>query len=75
MERVVPWGELCALIEPFYPQPSDGRPPIGMERMLRIYFYSNGSSVRPGSGRGALRFARHRASDRQGQAKVFSHEA
>jgi transposase, IS5 family len=38
MERVVPWGELCALIEPFYPQPGNGRPPIGVERMLRIYF-------------------------------------
>lgn len=38
MERVVPWGELCALIEPFYPQAGNGRPPIGLERMLRIYF-------------------------------------
>jgi IS5 family transposase len=38
MERVVPWGELCALIEPFYPQPGNGRPPIGVKRMLRIYF-------------------------------------
>lgn len=38
MERVVPWGELCALIEPFYPKAGNGRPPIGLERMLRIYF-------------------------------------
>ena len=38
MERVVPWCELCALIEPVYPKPSNGRPPIGLERMLRIYF-------------------------------------
>ena len=38
MERVVPWGELCALIEPFYPKADSGRPPIGLERMLRIYF-------------------------------------
>jgi IS5 family transposase len=38
MNRVVPWGELCALIEPFYPKPGNGRPPIGLERMLRIYF-------------------------------------
>jgi IS5 family transposase len=38
MERVVPWSELCALIEPFYPKPGNGRPPIGLERMLRIYF-------------------------------------
>ena len=38
MERVVPWHELCALIEPFYPKPGNGRRPIGLERMLRIYF-------------------------------------
>jgi IS5 family transposase len=38
MEQVVPWGKLCALIEPHYPQPGNGRPPIGVERMLRIYF-------------------------------------
>jgi IS5 family transposase len=38
MDRVVPWGELCALIEPVYPKPGNGRPPIGLERMLRIYF-------------------------------------
>src|SRR5262244_772122 len=38
MERVVPWSALCALIEPFYPKAGNGRPPIGVERMLRIYF-------------------------------------
>jgi hypothetical protein len=38
MERVVPWSALCALIEPFYPKPGNGRPPIGIERMLRLYF-------------------------------------
>ena len=38
MERVVPWPALCALIEPFYPKPGNGRPPVGVERMLRIYF-------------------------------------
>jgi IS5 family transposase len=27
-----------ALIEPFYPKPGNGRPPVGVERMLRIYF-------------------------------------
>jgi transposase, IS5 family len=35
MERVVPWPALCALIEP-YPKTGNGRPPIGVERMLRI---------------------------------------
>ena len=38
MERVVPWQQLCALIEPVYPKPGRGRPPVGLERMLRIYF-------------------------------------
>jgi transposase, IS5 family len=38
MERVVPWSALCELIEPVYPKPGNGRPPIGVERMLRIYF-------------------------------------
>jgi IS5 family transposase len=38
MEQVVPWRELCALIEPHYPKPGNGRPPVGVERMLRIYF-------------------------------------
>src|SRR5262249_39151443 len=34
----VPWAALCALIEPIYPKPGNGRPPVGVERMLRIYF-------------------------------------
>jgi IS5 family transposase len=53
MERLVPWGRLCAVIEPRYPKGKRGRPPrrrrgigrvggwaspIGIERMLRIYF-------------------------------------
>ena len=38
MERVVPWRELCALVEPHYPKPGNGRPPVGVERRLRIYF-------------------------------------
>ena len=38
MELVVPWGELVGLIEPHYPDTGKGRPPIGVERMLRIYF-------------------------------------
>src|SRR5215813_13027875 len=38
MDRVVPWRELCARIEPVYPKPGYGRPPIGVGRMLRMYF-------------------------------------
>ena len=38
MEQVVPWSKLCALVEPHYPKPGNGRRPVGLERMLRIYF-------------------------------------
>ena len=40
MDRVVPWAELTAVIEPVYPKASaaGGRPPVGLEKMLRIYF-------------------------------------
>jgi transposase, IS5 family len=38
MELVVPWNELVALIEPHYPKAGNGRRPVGLERMLRIYF-------------------------------------
>ena len=38
MEIVVPWTALSALIEPHYPSGERGRPPIGIEKMLRIYF-------------------------------------
>jgi IS5 family transposase len=38
MDRIVPWAELCALIEPVYPQAGDGRPPKELPMMLRIYF-------------------------------------
>jgi len=38
MELVVPWQELCGLIEPHYPKPGNGRSPVGVERMLRVYF-------------------------------------
>lgn len=38
MEAIVPWAALCAVIEPHYPKAGNGRPPIGLERMLRIHF-------------------------------------
>ena len=38
MERIVPWQALQDLIAPFYPKPGKGRPPVGLDRMLRIYF-------------------------------------
>src|SRR6185436_132151 len=38
MQAIVPWEALCAVIEPHYPKGVGGRPPIGLERMLRIHF-------------------------------------
>ncbi|MGH7193739.1 MAG: IS5 family transposase, partial [Candidatus Saccharimonadales bacterium] len=38
METVVPWAELCTVIEPHYPKAGNGRPPVGLQRMLRMYF-------------------------------------
>ena len=38
MEAIVPWPGLCSVIEPYYPKGVGGRPPIGLERMLRIHF-------------------------------------
>jgi IS5 family transposase len=38
MEKVVPWARLVAVIEPHYPKGERGRPPRGIERMLRLYF-------------------------------------
>ena len=41
MDALVPWAAFCALIEPHYPKPGNGRPPIGIERMLRMYLIAN----------------------------------
>jgi IS5 family transposase len=41
MEALVPWGEFCTLIEPHYPRVGNGRPPVGLERMLRMYLIAN----------------------------------
>ena len=40
MDQVVPWAELVALVKPAYAKGTNGpgRPPIPLERMLRIYF-------------------------------------
>jgi IS5 family transposase len=38
MEAVVPWSELLEVLRPHYPAGRRGRPPMGLERMLRLYF-------------------------------------
>ena len=38
MNAIVPWSELEVLIEPPYPKTGNGRQPVGLEIMLRVYF-------------------------------------
>src|SRR3954452_19135768 len=38
MEQVVPWPRLVARLAPLYPKGERGRPPVLLERMLRIHF-------------------------------------
>jgi IS5 family transposase len=38
MDAVIPWARLIAVIEPHYPKAGAGRQPLGLEKMLRIYF-------------------------------------
>ena len=38
MEALISWTKLLAVIGPHCPKGERGRPPIGLERMLRVYF-------------------------------------
>ena len=38
MDAVIPWRRLVRLIEPHHPKAGQGRQPLGLEKMLRIYF-------------------------------------
>jgi IS5 family transposase len=38
MERVVPWSVLLKIVAPHYPKARTGRPPFGIETMLRIHY-------------------------------------
>ena len=38
MDAVIPWSRILGLIEPHYPKAGNGRQPLGLEKMLRIYF-------------------------------------
>lgn len=38
MDQIIPWKKLTRLIEPHYPKGGNGRPPMGVEKMLRIHF-------------------------------------
>ncbi len=56
MDRIVPWGDLCALIAPVYPKAGDSRPPKELEMMLRVYFLQQWFNLSdPGGGGSPLR--------------------
>ena len=38
MDQVIPWEELLQVIKQYYPRAGNGRQPMPLERMLRIYF-------------------------------------
>ncbi len=38
MDAVIPWSRLLGLVEPHYPKAGHGRQPLGLEKLLRIYF-------------------------------------
>ena len=38
MNQVIPWEELLQIVKKYYPVAGNGRQPMPMERMLRIYF-------------------------------------
>ena len=41
INRIVPWGEWIALIQPYYYKGERGNKPYDLERMLRIYLVQN----------------------------------
>jgi IS5 family transposase len=45
METVVPWSELETLVAPYYPKAGNGRQPVGLSIMLRIYFLQHWFSL------------------------------
>ena len=38
MDKIMPWQELCSVVQPFYPKGEGGRPAVGLERMMRMLF-------------------------------------
>jgi transposase, IS5 family len=45
MGAVIPWLRLLALIEPHSLKAGQGRQPLGLEKMLRIYFLQQWSNL------------------------------
>jgi len=55
MDEIIPWDEWVGVIEPYYPNGKRGRPPMGIEKMLRMYLLqiwfnlSDPANRRPGT--------------------------
>ncbi|WP_246590805.1 IS5 family transposase [Georgfuchsia toluolica] len=54
MDGLMPWAGFCAPIEPYYPKVGNGRPPVGLERMLRMYCVANWFNLADEACEGAL---------------------
>src|SRR5215208_6813122 len=54
MEQVVPWARMVERLRPLYPKGKRGRPPIGLERMLRIHFLQQWYGLADGAMEDAL---------------------
>ena len=54
MEQVVPWARLVDRLRPHYPKGERGRPPVGLERMLRIHFLQQWYGLADGAMEDAL---------------------
>uniref|UniRef100_UPI001BCFDEAA transposase n=1 Tax=Enterobacter cloacae TaxID=550 RepID=UPI001BCFDEAA len=55
MEQILPWQNMTAVIEPFYPKAGNGRRPYPLETMLRIHCMQHWDN----RGAGAMEEARH----------------
>jgi hypothetical protein len=42
-DTIMPWAGTCAVVKPYYPKRNNGRPPMGLDHILRIQFAPSGS--------------------------------
>ena len=45
MDEIIPWDEWVDVIKPYYPSGKRGRPPKGIEKMLRMYLLQKGVTL------------------------------
>ena len=45
MDKIIPWADWVNMIAAYYPSGKRGRPPIGIETMLRMYLMQNWFSL------------------------------